>query len=110
MAIHCYSVFSLKDTQAIPLTKGSAANYVAGFTNVLAIKNNNETPGEVMAPLHVLLLVYCRILGALDFKIVAATGRNIAKLSSEAGGSEKFENSWRLPYGIVATTKSDRYA
>ena len=38
--------------------------------------------------------------GALDSKIVAATIRKITKLSSEAGGSEKFENSWRLPYAI----------
>ena len=47
--------------------------------------------------------------GALDSKIAAATVRKIAKLSSEAGGSEKFESSGRLPYAIVATTKSDRY-
>ena len=45
--------------------------------------------------------------GALDSKIVAATVRKIVKLSSEAGGSGKFKNSWRLPYAIVATTKSD---
>ena len=45
--------------------------------------------------------------GALYSKIVAATVRKIAKLSSEAGQSGKFENSWRLPYAIVATTKGD---
>ena len=48
--------------------------------------------------------------GSLDSKIVAATVRKIAKLSSEAGGSGKFESSGRLPYAIVATTKGDRYS
>ena len=35
--------------------------------------------------------------GALDSKIVAATIRKLAKLSSEAGRLGKFENCWRLP-------------
>ena len=43
--------------------------------------------------------------GALDSKIVAATVRKIAKLSSEAGGSGKFENSLRLPYAILLLQK-----
>ena len=48
--------------------------------------------------------------GVLDYKIVAATVRKVAMLSSEAEGSGKFENSWRLPYAIIITTKGDRYA
>ena len=47
--------------------------------------------------------------GTLDSKIVAATVRKIAKLFSEAGGSGKFENNWRLPYAIVVT-KGNIYA
>ena len=47
---------------------------------------------------------------ALDSEIVAATVRKIAKLSLEAGRSEKFENSLELPHAIVVTSKGGRYA
>ena len=42
--------------------------------------------------------------------MVAATVRKIDKLSSEAGGSGKFENSWKLAYATIATSKGDRFA
>ena len=48
--------------------------------------------------------------GALDSEIVSATVRMVAKLSLEAGGSGKFENSWKPPYAIIASSKGDSYA
>ena len=71
-------------------TKDSAADYAAGFTNVLATENKKETPEEVMDPsmfFSSVLQDSASVKGALDSKIVAATVRKIAKLSSEAGGS-----------------------
>ena len=44
--------------------------------------------------------------GALDSKIVAATVRKIAKLSSKAGGS----GNLKIVGDLHVTTKSDRYA
>ena len=49
-------------TLAVLLTKGSAANYIEGFTNFLATKKKKVIIRELIATLHTLLLVYCRIL------------------------------------------------
>ena len=55
---HCF----LEGNSGCP-TKGSAANYKEGFTNVLATKKQQQcSTREVIAPLQVLLLVYCKIL------------------------------------------------
>ena len=81
-----------------------------GFTNVLATKNNNEHQGCDGSSPHSASSVLqdsAPVEGALDSKIVAATVRKIAKLSSEIGGSGRFENSWRLPFAIAAITNGD---
>ena len=104
----------MKGTQGVLLTKGSAANYTEGFTNVLATKkqqcSTRGSDGSSPSSAFSVLQDSASVEGALDSKIVAAIVRKIAKLSSEAGGSGKFENSGRLPYAIVATTKGDRYS